>query len=155
MKSVLSVFKKPLVLSTLALLVVGGTAYFFYSQSRALKSEVDKLKNQSTSTQAEENKKLVSQVGTLMSLPESEDPTIATITDREKLKDQNFFAKSENGDRVLIYPQARKAILFRPSTNKIIEVAPVNIGATQSAQTAGSTTTPTPTKRPTIPTVTP
>lgn len=92
-----------------------------------------------TEAARQEVKALMERVGKLIELP-NEEPTVATISDKEKLKDQPFFVKSENGDKVLIYTQARKAILYRPSTNKIIEVSTVNLGnggapsATPSAQ---------------------
>lgn len=89
-----------------------------------------------TNTQLEVES-LVAQVGRLMELPD-EQPTVATVTDVEKLKNQPFFAKSQNGDKVLIFTNAKKAVLYRPSTNLIIDVAPVTLGsdATASAQTS-------------------
>jgi len=70
---------------------------------------------------------LVAEVDRLIALPTDEKPTVATITDVDKLKDQNFFKNAVNGDKVLIYTNARKAILYRPSENRIIEVGAVNI----------------------------
>lgn len=84
---------------------------------------------------AEEAKKYIDQVGKLMILPSGETPTIATVNDKDKLKNQPFFAKTENGDKVLIYTNAKKAILFRPSIDKIIDVAPINVSASGSATT--------------------
>lgn len=85
---------------------------------------------------------LVKQVGKLMLLPTGETPTVATVTDKTKLNDQKFFKNSENGDKVLIYTLASKAILYRPKTNLIIEVASVTANdqnqlplPTQTAQT--------------------
>ncbi|QQS22957.1 hypothetical protein IPM19_00065 [bacterium] len=73
----------------------------------------------------EDNKKLIEQVRKLIILPDDEEPTIATVNDLSKLQGQPFFAKAQLGDKVLIYNKARKAILFRPSDNQIIELAPL------------------------------
>jgi hypothetical protein len=70
---------------------------------------------------------LVVQVAKLIALPTDEKPTVATVTDASKVKDQPFFVNAKNEDKVLIYQKAQKAILFRPSENRIIEVGAVNI----------------------------
>lgn len=75
-----------------------------------------------------ELKDVVAKVGKLMVLPEGETPTLATVADPEKLKDQKFFTNAKTGDKVLIYANSQKAILYNPSSNKIVEVAPVNLG---------------------------
>ena len=71
---------------------------------------------------------LVSKVGALMLLP-PETPTIATVTDLNALAGQTFFANAAVGDKVLMFPQAGRAILYDPTSNKIIEVAPITGGA--------------------------
>jgi hypothetical protein len=73
---------------------------------------------------------LVDRVGQLMILPADETPTVATISDVSKLVGQSFFANAQNGDKVLIYSDARQAILYRPSTNQIVNIAPLNIDTT-------------------------
>lgn len=83
----------------------------------------------------EEVKKTVAEVSKLIELPTAEDPTIATVTDVDKLRAQPFFQNAQNGDKVLIYQGAKKAILYRPSTKRVIEVSPINIGS-PSAQLA-------------------
>lgn len=65
---------------------------------------------------------LTLKIGRVMELPKGEQPTLATVTDKEKLKGQEFFANAKNGDKLLVYPKAKKAILYRPATEKIIEV---------------------------------
>jgi hypothetical protein len=67
----------------------------------------------------------VEEVGKLVDLPEGETPTIATVSDLEPLKDQAFFKDAEIGDKVLIFGTSKKAILYRPSANKVIAVAPL------------------------------
>ena len=108
----------------LAVLVVIalGSAVYFYTQLNQLREDPQKVAQ-------EEAKTLVTKVGKLIVLPEGEEPTVATVTDPNLLKDQPFFANAKAGDKVLIYTNARKAILYNPEENKIVEVAPVNIGA--------------------------
>ena len=62
-----------------------------------------------------------------MFLPSDELPTIATVSDPEALQNQSFFIDAKKGDKVLIYSNARKAILYDPIANKIITIAPVNL----------------------------
>ena len=105
----------------LAVAVVSlGSAYYFYGQYSSLKN-TDKVVQ-------EENDKLIAQIDRLIVLPEGETPTVGTVADSEKLRNQPFFAKAQKGDRVLIYAKAHKAILYNPSTNKIVEVTSVNTG---------------------------
>lgn len=77
-----------------------------------------------------EVRSLVSDVGDLMLLPEDETPTLATVTDLHALEGQLFFKNAQEGDKVLMYLKAQKAILYRPSIGKIIEVGPIT-GAEQ------------------------
>lgn len=93
------------------LLISIGTSYYFYDRYR------------STQNKEEEAKMLVADVAKLMILPE-ELPTIATVTDPKALTGQPFFEKAEAGDRVLVFTDAKKAILYRPSIKKIVEVMP-------------------------------
>ena len=86
---------------------------------------------------AAEIQKLVATVGQLILLP-SETPTVATVVDPAQLKDQAFFANATKGDKLLIYTNAKKAILYDPVQNKIIEVAPINIGNTPAASAPSS-----------------
>lgn len=64
-------------------------------------------------------------VGKLVSLPQDEEPTVATITDLAPLEGQQFFKDAHIGDKVIVYKKAGKAILYRPSQNKIITAAPL------------------------------
>lgn len=67
---------------------------------------------------------VVDRVGKLMLLPD-EVPTLAIVSDLEKLKGQEFFAHAQVNDVVLMYAKAQKAVLYSPSLNKVIEVAPI------------------------------
>lgn len=117
----------PYFLMAAVLVAVGFAGYFWYEAS-ALKKNPQRAAQQET-------QKLLANVSALIVLPEGENPTIATVTDPERLKDQPFFAKAQTGDKVLIYTNSRKAILYSPSQNKIVEVAPINIGNPQQGTT--------------------
>ena len=83
--------------------------------------------NAATTANLPETADLLARAGALIVLPEGEEPTIATVTDPEKLQDQAFFANAKTGDKVLIYTRAKKAYLFDPVANKLIEVAPLTV----------------------------
>jgi len=121
-----------IILAAVIFLGAIGTAGYFYSQYKKATQNPDAVAQAETA-------KLVASVGKLITLPTDETPSIATVTDKSKLADQPFFTKSENGDKVLIYTNAKKAILFRPSTDKIIEVMPISFD--QSATPAPTTET--------------
>lgn len=123
-------FKTILVLLFIA--AIGSSGYFYY-QFKQVKNAADIV----------DAKKTISAVEKLMNVPEKEVPTIATVTDKTKLKSQPFFKAAENGDKVLIYASIKKAILYRPSSNKIIDVTPVNtetLDKNNSGTTANSNT---------------
>ncbi len=120
----------------IALIITASMAIYFYFQFIELKKNPQDLAQK-------EVKQLVERVSRLIVLPEGETPTMATVTDLEKLKDQPFFSKAKIGDKVLIYTNAKKAILYDPINNKIVEVAPLNIGSTPSSATTPTTTKPT------------
>ncbi|MDP3784690.1 MAG: hypothetical protein Q8R12_01275 [bacterium] len=105
-------------------LAAAAAAYYFYGQLNELKLNPQRAAQEGVSD-------VVKRVGELIVLPEGETPTVATVTDPERLKAQPFFERAKVGDRVLIYTNARKAILYDPAAHKIVEVAPVNIGPQQ------------------------
>lgn len=103
-------------------------SYYLYNRFIDLQIKYNLLKDNPQKVAQEEIKATVNRVSELIILPENEEPTIATVAEPEKLKDQPFFAKAQIGFKVLIYTKAKKAILYDPQNHKIVEVAPVNIG---------------------------
>ena len=103
-----------------AIVIITGIAVYFYNTSDS----------SSEKTQASEQKDaqaLIAELEKIVVLPIGEEPTIATITDPEKLKDQPFFANAKAGYKVLVYQVAKKAFLYDPVAKKLIEVAPLII----------------------------
>src|SRR3990167_5678969 len=97
------------------------TSVYLYNQYQALKKTVPPTQS--------EVQALVAKIGKLIKLPEGELPTVATITDLSKLDDQPFFAKAKVGDKVLLFTQAKKAILYDPIGNVVVEVGPLILPA--------------------------
>jgi hypothetical protein len=118
----------PLILFILIILaVLGGGGYYWYKNSNISFTATSTTTPKSVKSEAEETRDLVAKVGKLLVLPAGEVPTVATVSDPEKLRAEPFFAKAKTGDKVLIYSQAKKAILYDPVANLILEVAPLNI----------------------------
>ncbi len=129
MQNILSFFrnKNAVIVSLLVLvLLAAGSAYYFYSRAAELADP--------QAVAAAEAAALVEEVGALIVLPEGETPTVATVTDPERLRDQAFFANAKAGDKVLLYSTARKAYLYDPVSRKLIDVAPLNIGSDQAPE---------------------
>ncbi len=124
----------------LLLCIMTGIAGYFYYQYRETPEVAGKREIAS----------LVKKVGGMIELPEGEEPTLATVTNKERLDDQPFFRRAQNGDKILIYQANGRAILYRPSVGKIIDVTVVNIeqepapSAIQDAPFAAEPSQPTP-----------
>ena len=143
MKKLLANTKKLLIGLVFLILLVSAiiaAVYFFY--------QYRKEKQKNPEHEIGNYTKLISE---FYQLPTDEEPSLATVTDKEKLSGQTFFQQAENGDKVLIYVKAKKAILFRPSTNKIIDVAPVQSNQTTPQPTSAPETTVSPTEVPLAP----
>lgn len=108
----------------LVVLALFATSYYFFKKYKKTQT----LLNNPTLAAKEEVKEITGKLAKLMELPAKEEPIVVTVLDKKKLKDQEFFKKAENGDKVIVYSVSKKAILYRPSINKIIEFAPVNLG---------------------------
>lgn len=137
------IVKFALPVAGLVFAVVAVAALLLYRQNATLEAKVRELQSDPKYIASQEIRQTVEEVGKVVSLPEGEDPVVATVTDKEKLKDQPFFAKAENGDKVLIYAKARRIYLYRPGDNKLLEAAPLNIGQ-DAAQTEEKQPTPAP-----------
>lgn len=139
--------KKPwFLIAVIALLVVLlAVSIILYYQSRkqiiSLQQKIEELeKNPSVggSTDAQ-TAQLLSEVGQLIVLPTDEQPTVATVEDLTQLAGQPFFAQAVIGDKVIIYSKAAKAILYRPSEKKVINIAPIVNDSAQPQTTPAET----------------
>jgi hypothetical protein len=69
---------------------------------------------------------VVAALSKVADLPAGETPTVSTITDLESIKDQPFFRDAELGDKVVVFNNAKKAYIYRPTTQKLVVIAPLS-----------------------------
>lgn len=121
--------KKWIILLVIVTALGLGVSGYLYKQY------IDIKNNPNAAKQAQESKvaDVKAKVAKLITVPADETPTLATVTDKTKLKDQPFFKDAQNGDTILIFPQAKKAIIYRESTNQLINVGPIAITSDSAA----------------------
>lgn len=135
---------KPFIIFASVFLVcaIAAPGIYYFRQYQHLKKQMD------TKIPQESVQDLVAKVAKHVLLPSDETPTVLSVTDREKLSGQAFFANAANGDQVLIFEKAKKAFLYSTDRDIVLEIGPVNFGSTASAQpvatTPGISVTPTP-----------
>ncbi len=72
------------------------------------------------------DEKVLKEIGNVVALPD-EIPQVMTVQDVSKLSGQAFFVGASNGDMVLAFPKAQKAVLYRPTDKKVIGYSSINI----------------------------
>lgn len=131
-----------LVLILIAVFAIAGFGFMFkkYIETKkqlevatSAQKEVEELVEQQKKV-----KELLEKVGNLIVLPKDEEPTVATITDVESLKqEQSFYSDAKNGDRVIIYMQAKKAIIYDEENNILVNVGPIFLNEETEAPPVG------------------
>ena len=85
----------------------------------------------------QEVQELVKKVGKLIVLPTDEEPSVATIVDADLLaKEQVFYQNASSGDKILIYVQAKKAIIYNPEKNILVNVGPIYLEDNPNGETS-------------------
>lgn len=110
----------------IVLLSIGITFLFFeYKSLNDKLNDSAYLQQLQIEGQEEYSKRVLEEVGSLIVLPNEQNPTLATINDLETLKKDNpeFYENAENGDILLIY--SKKAFIYRRNAKKLVNVAPV------------------------------
>lgn len=100
--------------------VVAIAAIFFAGQFFATQS------NSKTADDATKDR-ILGKVESLYMVPEGT-PTIALVQNKSQLNGQAFYSNVENGDYLVVYDQAKLALIYREAVNKLINVAPIAVG---------------------------
>lgn len=121
------------VITVLIILGLAGATGFYYKKYNDLKnSSPEKI-------QEAQNKSIIDEVAKVYALPGDETPVVGKVSDKEAIKKQYPVLDSvENGDYLLIYQKAKKAVLYRPSTKQVIKEIPVSVEASVKLKVVGS-----------------
>jgi hypothetical protein len=116
-----------IILGAVVFVVAAAAAVYYFIQYKKITDDPSAVSKATT-------ERLKGEVGRIYQLPNDEDPTIAKVEDKEKLKDQQFFSKAENGDYILIYTKAKLALLYREKERRLVNVGPITISDQSETQ---------------------
>lgn len=108
------------------MLMAVSLAVLLFVQNHSLKTS-----KHSTTTHQVSNDDVIKRVSLVYDAP-TEKPSVAQVGDKSKLAGQPFFTNAEKGDYILIYPNARIALIYRLSTNRVINIGPISTSSTQN-----------------------
>ena len=107
------------ILTLLIIIIVALLGYAIYSKFNPTTKTVEGQLSE------KEINSLVVKVSKLINVPE-ETPVIATIIKADQLiAEQKFYSGSIDGDYLMVFPKAQKAMIYRESENKLINVGPI------------------------------
>ncbi|PIP65736.1 hypothetical protein COU77_01410 [Candidatus Peregrinibacteria bacterium CG10_big_fil_rev_8_21_14_0_10_49_16] len=123
------------VLGVLVAVVAGGTYWLAggssaptepVQQGQVLEEGVSVDNDAATAEGEKRAADIIAKVSAHFLLPADIQPTVATIIDVEKLREQNeFYNSAENGNFLLVLP--KRAILYDEERDLILDVAPVRL----------------------------
>ena len=66
----------------------------------------------------------VDKISKLLRLP-NETPIFVTVFNEKDFQNNDLFRVVKTGDKILVYLNSKQAVIYRPSTNQVVEVLPV------------------------------
>lgn len=104
----LQLSKTTLVLAVCCAVAVGVGIFFF-------------VKYQAVENAKNENAQLIEKIGRVVQLP-NETPLAVSVADKDKLSNRQLASKVENGDMMLVFAKAKRLIVYRPTSEKVIDM---------------------------------
>ena len=127
---------KPILILIVLLVVAVGLGIFFFVK---YKNVVNDPKTAVTEKYKQESNLVLENLKKIILIENTESPTIARVEEPEKLKQKNrdFYKNVQAGDYLIVFPN--KAIIYRNSTNQIINIAPITTESPQPTTLPGTT----------------
>ncbi|HSH18372.1 MAG TPA: hypothetical protein VK978_03235 [Candidatus Saccharimonadales bacterium] len=101
------------ILAIFVLALIGAAGYGYFMQRTITLAEAKTA-----------DQRLIAEVGARTPLPPGEVPAVSTVVDETRVN-QEFLRGTKKGDKVLLYFQAGKAVVYRPSSGQIINMGPL------------------------------
>lgn len=98
------------------------SAGFFIWQQKNTKTQAAPKKETAEQTST----RILREVSKIYALPKDEEPSVAAIEDSSKLNGQTFFDQAQDGDYLLVYPDAKLALIYRAQVGQLINVGPIS-----------------------------
>lgn len=80
-----------------------------------------KYRRETDSNPATRQQQLTDQLSQVAEMP-PEQPVISSVLDRSKLTNPALTSRAKNGDQLFIFPKSKRLILYRPSTQKVVDM---------------------------------
>ncbi len=138
--------KTPVFKILIILIVLCAIGYYMYSLQKDSKT-ISGAQGSAVGNNKEEAKDLANKVSKLVLVDTSVVPDIVTITDASTMiKQQPVFSGVINGDKILVYIKEKRAIVFSPSRNVVVNILPITmqkqpVDTVEKATTTNATTT--------------
>lgn len=71
-----------------------------------------------------ENVVMLEKISKLLNVP-AEKPIVSTVNSKDDFADAPTFRSAEKGDKLFVWVSANQAVLYRPSTNQVLDVTTV------------------------------
>jgi hypothetical protein len=106
-------------------------------------AQLEELKKSTENSSQDLANRVRENVSKLINLPLDPPPTVATISDVDKLRESNeFFTSANNGNYLVL--TGNRAILYDLEKNIILDVAPFQVNQSSPTPTPKATPTPAP-----------
>lgn len=121
------------IVPVVVLVLVALGAWWFISRGSGIDTKDGELS-------AAEEKAVIEKVASLFETPK-ETPVLAVIVDADTLvNEQSFYNGAVDGDVLLVYPKAAKAVIYGVKEERLVNVGPIVLGGPQGQ--AGATNAP-------------
>jgi hypothetical protein len=102
--------KAIILLSVLLALMVGASILLLMKYRQA-----------TSSNPVTQQQQLTDQLSKLIEMP-PDAPVISTVLDSSKLTNKALAARARNGDKLFIFSDSKRLVLYRPSDNKVVDM---------------------------------